>query len=131
MSLLGDLAGSMLGGGGAPTGLMGAALSMLNSQEGGIGGLAQMFEAKGLGAMAQSWIGNGENAPVSGQQLESVLGSDMLKGFAEKAGISHDQASGQLASILPGLIDKLTHTGVAPAAGTDLLSLGMKLLSGK
>jgi len=136
MSLFGDLAGEALssalsGAGGGQSGMMGAALQMLNNHPGGIAGLAQAFEQNGLGGVAQSWIGNGENSPVSAQQLESVLGSDMLRSFAEKAGISPDLASGQLAQMLPGLVDKLTHNGEAPAEGTDLLSLGMKLFGGK
>ena len=137
MSLLGDLAGQALSGalsggsGGGQSGMLGAALEMLNNHPGGIAGLAQAFQQNGLGGIAQSWIGNGENSPVSADQIQNVLGSDMLKSFAEKAGISPDMASGSLAEMLPGLVDKLTHNGQAPAEGTDLLSLGMKLFGGK
>ena len=136
MSLLGDLAGQALSGalsgsGGGQSGLMGAALQMLNSQPGGIAGLAERFAKNGLGDAVQSWIGNGANAPVSAQQVENVLGSDALSDFAEKAGVSKEAAGGHLAEMLPMLIDKLTPNGQAPAAGTDLFSLGMKMLSGK
>ena len=137
MSLLGDLAGQALSGvlsgsgGGQQSGLLGAALQMLNNHSGGISGLAQAFEQNGLGGLAQSWIGNGENAPVSAQQIESVLGSDALESFAEKAGVSPDLASGHLSEMLPGLIDKLTHNGEAPPEGTDLLSLGTRIFGGK
>ena len=136
MSLLGDLAGQALSGalsgsGGSQSGLMGAALELLNNHPGGIGGLAQAFEQNGLGGIAQSWIGNGANSPVSADQIQSVLGSDAVKAFAEKAGVSPEAASGHLAELLPSLVDKLSHNGEAPAEGTDLLSLGMKLFGGK
>ena len=136
MSLFSDLAGQALSGalsgsGGGHSGMMGAALEMLNNHPGGIGGLAQSFEQNGLGGIVQSWIGSGENAPVTAGQIESVLGSDAVKSFAEKAGVSQEAASGHLAEMLPSLIDKLTHNGEAPAEGTDLLSMGMKLFGGK
>jgi uncharacterized protein YidB (DUF937 family) len=136
MSLFSDLAGQALSGalsgsGGSQSGLMGAALQMLNNQPGGIAGLAESFAKNGLGDAMQSWIGNGANAPVSAGQVESVLGSDALSSFAEKAGISKEAAGRHLAELLPVLIDKLTPNGQAPAGGTDLLSLGMRLFGGK
>ena len=136
MSLLSDLAGQALGGafsgsGGRQSGLMAAALELLNNHPGGISGLAQAFEQNGLGGIVQSWIANGANAPVSAEQVESVLGIDAVNSFAEKAGVSPEEASGHLAEILPSLIDKLTHNGQVPAEGTDLLSIGMKLFGGK
>ncbi len=136
MSLLGDLAGQALsgalsGGSGGQSGLMSLALQMLNNQPGGIAGLAQSFSQNGLGDVVQSWIGTGANAPVSAGQIENVLGSDALNSFAEKAGVSKEAAGGHLAELLPMLIDKLTPNGQAPAGGTDLFSLGMKMLSGR
>lgn len=136
MSLLGDLAGQALGGalagsGSGQIGMMGAALQLLNSQPGGIAGLAQSFAKNGLGDMVQSWIGTGANAPVTGDQIQNVLGSDAMKSFAEKAGVSPAAAGGHLAALLPTLIDKLTPNGQAPEGGVDLLSLGMKLFGGK
>ncbi len=137
MSLFGDLAGQALSGvlsggsGGGQSGMLGAALEMLNNHPGGIAGLAQAFEQNGLGGVAQSWIGSGANLPISAEQIQNVLGSDMVKSFAEKAGVSPDMASGHLAEMLPGLVDQLTHNGQAPSEGTNLLELGMKLFGGK
>lgn len=136
MSLLGDLAGQALGGAfsgssGSQSGILGAALQMLNNRPGGIGGLVQSFEQNGLGGIVQSWIGTGANSPVSAEQVENALGSDAVKEFAEKAGVSHEAASGHLAEILPMLVDKLTPNGQAPEGGTDLVSLGMKMFGRK
>ncbi len=49
-----------------------------NSQGGGLSGLVEQFTSKGMGGMISSWIGTGENHPVSGEQMEHVLGSDKI-----------------------------------------------------
>ena len=85
--------------------------------QGGLGGLMAKFQNAGLGDMVNSWVSNGQNEPISGDQLTSVLGDDAMAGFAEKAGMSQSDAASQLSNILPGLIDKLTPNGNAPAGG--------------
>ena len=102
-------------------------MEMIQNQPGGLAGLVQSFEQKGMGGMVQSWIGTGPNPPVSSDQVTSVLGSDALKNLAAKAGIPADQAGSQLAALLPGLIDKLTPNGHVGDAG-GLLSAAMNML---
>lgn len=99
--------------------LMQAVSGMLSNDgtQGGLGGLVAKFQQAGLGDVVRSWIGNGQNQPVSGEQLTNVLGADTIIGLAEKLGMSQDDAAGQLSNILPGLIDKLTPQGQAPAGG--------------
>lgn len=88
-----------------------------DGSQGGLGGLMAKFQNAGLGDVAKSWVGNGENQPISGDQLTQVLGDDTMANVAEKAGMSKDDAAGQLSNILPGLVDKLTPNGNAPAGG--------------
>ena len=116
--LAGQVLGSMLGGGGhSAQGGQGAGqliqvvLSMLQKQPGGLGGLLQQFQQAGLGDQAASWVGKGENMPISGDQIGSVLGSDTLSNIAGQLGLAPNQASGALAGILPQLIDQLTPDG--------------------
>lgn len=99
--------------------LLQAVTGMLGNDgaQGGLGGLIQKFQHAGLGDVVGSWIGSGQNQPVSGEQLGQVLGSDAIGGLAEKLGISPDAAAGQLSAILPGLIDRLTPQGQAPEGG--------------
>ncbi len=99
--------------------LMQAVTGMLGNDgaHGGLGGLVGKFEQAGLGGMVSSWIGNGENHPVSGDQITNVLGSDAIAGMAAKMGVSPGDAAGQLSSLLPGLINHLTPNGQAPAGG--------------
>jgi uncharacterized protein YidB (DUF937 family) len=104
--------GKMLGGTSNP--LASGLLQMIQNQPGGLQGLVQNFHNNGLGAIAQSWVGNGQNQPISSDQIQQVLGSDQVKALAEKAGISPDMAGGAIAQLLPGIIDKLTPNGQVP-----------------
>lgn len=94
-------------------------------QAGGAGGgLLSAFEGAGLGSVVQSWIGNGQNQAISPDQVQQALGSGHLQELATAAGISPNEAAGHLSEILPGLVDKLTPNGQAPAAGAGGLDLG-------
>ena len=115
---LGGMLGG-LGGAGGLAALLPVIAGMLSndSQHGGLGGLLEKFNQAGLGDAAKSWVGTGENAPISGDQLSSVLGGDMMGQLASKLGMNQGDAAGSLAQMLPGIIDKLTPQGQAPAGG--------------
>jgi uncharacterized protein YidB (DUF937 family) len=88
-----------------------------NSASGGLNGLTEKFNQAGLGNIIKSWIGSGQNLPISADQITSVLGRADLGQIASQLGIDPAQASSQLSHILPGLIDQLTPGGTAPAGG--------------
>ena len=129
MGLLDDLENKavtgMLGGSSNPlaTGL----LQMINNQPGGVAGLVQSFHEKGLGEVASSWVGNGQNLPISADQIQQVLGSEQVKQLAAKAGISPEVAGSSLAQLLPTLIDKLTPNGQVQQH-SNLMEMGMSVL---
>jgi uncharacterized protein YidB (DUF937 family) len=107
-------------------GLMESVLGLLNNPEtGGLAGLIETFKGKGLGDAVSSWISTGENQPVSGDQIQNVLGSGQIQQIAEKLGVSTTEASGGLASLLPMVIDKLTPQGTLPEGGLLEQGLGM------
>ena len=120
----------MLGQGGAG-GASGGASGGLG---GGLGGLVQQFEQGGLGHLVQSWIGTGQNLPVSADQLSSVLGSDTVHNMAAKLGMDHGDMLGQLTQLLPQVVDKITPNGQLPQAGAgglgDLAGMLGGLLKG-
>jgi uncharacterized protein YidB (DUF937 family) len=133
MSLLNSILGAVMGGQQQQNPLLNIALSMLsNNQQGGSGlaGLLGQFQQAGLGNVAQSWIGKGENLPISGDQLQQILGSGQIGQIAQQLGLSNEQTSGQLADLLPGLIDKLTPNGEAPQQGLGDSDAMMKMLQG-
>jgi uncharacterized protein YidB (DUF937 family) len=83
---------------------------------GGLGGLLNKLEQGGLGKATSSWVGSGQNQPVSPGQLGSALGSNIIKTLSQKSGLSEDELTKQLSQVLPGLIDKLTPNGRLPTA---------------
>ena len=92
---------------GVPPELAGALASILGNDggNGGLGGLVEKFNQAGHGDIISSWIGKGENKPVSGNQLQDVLGN--LSG----------PLMAMLPALLPMIIDKLTPDGQAPQGG--------------
>jgi uncharacterized protein YidB (DUF937 family) len=118
-SILGAVSGKTDGSGGAAQ-LIGV-LGGLLAQSGGLQGLANKFAQSGQGNAFQSWVGMGENQPISGDQIQNALGSDQVKALAAKMGIDPAQASNFLAEYLPKIVDKLTPEGkVDPAADHQL-----------
>jgi uncharacterized protein YidB (DUF937 family) len=107
--------------GGASPDLLQAALGMLNNDApgGGIGGLVQAFQQGGLGNVVQSWIGTGQNLPISAEQLQSVLGGEggPLAQIAGKLGMNPADVAGHLSQILPQLVDTATPDGQLPQGG--------------
>ena len=134
MGLFDSVMGAVLGGGNtqAQGGLGGIIGSLSNNPQllqaitgmlandgshGGLGGLMAKFQQAGLGDVIGSWVGIGENRPISGDQVSQALGPDTISDLAAKLGLNNGDAAGQLSQILPGLIDKLTPHGQAPAGG--------------
>jgi uncharacterized protein YidB (DUF937 family) len=81
---------------------------------GGLGGLLDKLQKGGLGNAINSWIGTGQNQPVSPGQLGSALGPDIIKMLAQRSGLSEEEITKQLSQILPGVVDKLTPHGRLP-----------------
>ena len=122
-------AGKLLGGSGQG-GLMEQVLGLINNSEtGGLAGLVETFKSKGLGDAMSSWIGTGENQPVSGEAIANTIGSDKIQEIASKLGISGSEASAGLAALLPQVIDKLTPDGKLPEGG--VLEQGLNILKQK
>jgi uncharacterized protein YidB (DUF937 family) len=145
-AIAGQVLGSLTGGqNGTQTGQVGGAAGqadilklvmalMQNKEIGGLSGLINMFQSKGLGDVVSSWVGTGQNQAISGEQLQSALGSDTIASLAKQLGLSPDMLTGQLAQMLPQVVDKLTPDGQVPAdngmGAGDLLGGGLGSLGG-
>ena len=123
-NVLGGLAANA---GGNGNGLVDTVTQLIGQYPGGLGGLVQAFQRGGRGDVVNSWVSTGANLPVSGEQIQQVLGQDMIGQLAGKLGTDPQQAAGGLADFLPGLIDQLTPNGKLPEGG-DLLSQGLGML---
>jgi len=98
----------------------------------GLGGMVQMFTQKGMGDVVSSWVGTGQNMPISADQIRNVLGSDLVSSLASKAGVAPDMAGSMISQLLPMIVDKLTPEGKIPeGGGGSILEQGFDLLKGK
>jgi uncharacterized protein YidB (DUF937 family) len=89
----------------------------LLAQSGGLQGLANKFSQGGQGNAFQSWVGMGENQPVSSNQIQNVIGSEQVNAIATRLGVDPAIVSKFLAEYLPKIVDKLTPAGkIDPAA---------------
>lgn len=90
-----------------------SALSGLTSGSGGldIASFISNMQSGDLGDILQSWLGDGKNAAISGQQISDVLGSDKISAFASQLGLSQDEAIGGLQDALPKMVDNASSGG--------------------
>lgn len=93
---------------------------------GGLAGLTQLFNQGGLGTVMQSWIGTGQNLPISPEQLQQVLGNGQLQQLAAKMGMDQGQLTQELSHLLPRVVDHLTPAGKLPEG--DLMGSAMDML---
>ncbi|PZP91721.1 MAG: hypothetical protein DI587_34260 [Variovorax paradoxus] len=98
--------------------LMGGQGRSAQAQGGPLDGLAEQFNQAGLGDVLGSWIGTGQNRPVSADQLGQVFGQDRLSELGSQLGMGGGDLASQLSQILPGLVDQMTPQGRMPEPGT-------------
>jgi len=117
---LGALLGSnvLTGGGAGQTASMGSQPTTDTSDAGGLlgglGGLLNKLEQGGLGDQTKSWVGTGQNQPVSPGQLGQALGPNIIKTLSQMTGVSEDQLTKQLSQGIPVIINTLTPNGRLP-----------------
>ncbi len=103
-------------GSGLDTGNLISALSSLaggDRSQGGfdLGSLLPKMDSGGLGTIAKSWLGDGNNEAISPDQITNMLGADKISEFASKLGLSKEEAAGGLSEALPQMVDKASSGG--------------------
>ena len=109
MSIFDKILGGVIGAG---------AMKLLDSyieKQGGLQNVVSQFEKNGLGDTMKSWISQGQNLPITADQIHQALGSDMVKNLAAKMGLPADKIAELLAQHLPHAIDKVTPDGKLPS----------------
>lgn len=113
-----DIIGGLTGGSsGSQAGGMGGLLGPLLPAIGGMlvgGGLQQLlsgFQANGLSAQTDSWIGTGENEPISGEDVREAVGNEELAKIAAQLGVTQDEAADAVAQVLPTVVDRVSPDG--------------------
>jgi uncharacterized protein YidB (DUF937 family) len=85
-----------------------------NGSQGGLNAIVAKLQQAGFGDQVKSWIGNGQNLPITAEQLQQVLGSDTVKQLAARFNIPLDQLSKVLAQQLPLAVDHASPDGKLP-----------------
>ena len=85
-----------------------------NGSQGGLNAIVAKLQQAGFGDQVKSWIGNGQNLPITAEQLQQVLGSDTAKQLAARFNIPIDQLGKILAQQLPLAVDQASPDGKLP-----------------
>jgi uncharacterized protein YidB (DUF937 family) len=117
---LGDVLGGLLGGAGGNSGaggvgaVLGGVLAGGAGGAGGLGSLLEQFQRAGFGEQVSSWVGGGQNLPISPAAIAQVFGGEALAQVAQQAGVSETEASEGLSQLLPEVVDRVTPDGQVP-----------------
>ena len=87
-----------------------------NGGQGGLSAIVAKLQQAGFGDQVKSWLGNGQNLPITAEQLQQVLGSDTVKQLAARFDIPVDQLAQFLAQQLPKAVDHASPDGKLPDA---------------
>ena len=81
---------------------------------GGLGELLDRFKQNGQGELANSWVRQGTNQPITPEQLRVSLGADVITTLVQQTGLSEQEVLSRLSSQLPEAVDKYTPDGRLP-----------------
>jgi uncharacterized protein YidB (DUF937 family) len=79
-------------------------------------GIVAKLQQGGLGAEVRSWLGSGQNLPITPEQLEAALNSDQVKQIAQHFGVDPQAALKLLSQILPTAVDQASPNGALPSS---------------
>ena len=82
--------------------------------QGGLNAIVAKLEQAGLGDQVKSWIGTGQNLPITADQVRQVLGNETVRQLAAKYNIPVDQIAEVLAHQLPLAVDHASPDGKLP-----------------
>lgn len=124
-----ELLGEKLG----DTGGIMDALSGLTSGDGvDLGAITDKLKEGGLGDQLSSWLGDGENAPVSAEEITNAFGADKIGEMASKLGVDASSAADSLSQVMPSLLDKMSSGGnllESFTSGENPLDIAKKLFN--
>ena len=132
MGLLDSIMG-MLGKSGGGKDVMSQLASMLTGKGGdglGLSRLLEQFKGAGLGDKADSWVGTGENQPLTPEEVQKAIGDDKLAKMSKQTGQSVGSLTTDLSTMIPNAVNKLTPDGKVPDPG-DLMNMAKNLDLGK
>lgn len=76
-----------------------------------LGGLVAGLQQNGLGNIAESWLGDGENEGISAEQLKGVLDSEKVSQAANELGTDENTLLESLKDAIPQMVDQSSRGG--------------------
>lgn len=112
MDIATKMLGDKLGGGGNPDLLKGALGKLIGGgDELDLAGLVGGLKDKGLGDIADSWLGDGDNAGISADQVKDVIGGEKIQEAATQLGTDEGSLLDSLKVLIPQMVDKSSKGG--------------------
>ncbi len=85
-----------------------------DGSQGGLSVIVKKLQDAGYDKQVKSWLSDGKNIPITGEELQQVLGNAQVKELAAKYGVPIDQIGPILAQYLPKAVDKASPNGTLP-----------------
>jgi uncharacterized protein YidB (DUF937 family) len=82
-----------------------------NTDLGSIGGLLKQLQEGGLERQIGSWLGNGQNLPVTPTQIKEALGNEQVKQIAKQLGLPVDEALKKMSEFFPEAVNQASPNG--------------------
>jgi len=91
--------------------------ALANTNFGSLAGIVSQLKQAGLDKQVQSWLGSGQNLPVTVDQLRGALSDQHVQQIARELGLPVDSALQFLAQHLPAAVDQASPNGtIQPSA---------------
>lgn len=110
MGLLDGLIGGAIGAGVATV------TAKFIEEHGGVQGIVNQMQSRGLGDTVKSWVSTGPNQPITAERLHEVFGANAVADMARRVGMTPEELTQKLAQVLPQAVDHLTPGGALPPA---------------
>jgi uncharacterized protein YidB (DUF937 family) len=94
---------------------------------GGLQGIVTKLTGSGMGQQVQSWIGRGQNQPITGAEVQQAADPAKLQQMAQQQNMTPEQYSDHVAQALPEMVDKATPEGMVPQQASSKLRNMIKL----
>ncbi|MEA2849651.1 MAG: hypothetical protein QOG78_4932 [Rhodospirillaceae bacterium] len=106
--------GDLFKGLGAGNGMGAGAGGLGGFLTGGLGDLLKQFQGAGKDDVAKSWVGTGQNQPITPTDLGKVLTAEQIDFLMARTGLSREELLAGLSEQLPQAVDHLTPEGRLP-----------------
>jgi uncharacterized protein YidB (DUF937 family) len=94
---------------------------------GGLQGIVSKLTSSGMGQQVQSWIGTGQNQPISGNDVQRAVDPAQLQQMAQQQNMSPEEFSNNVAQALPDMVDQATPEGMVPQQASSHLKNLLKM----